>query len=139
MSVSTIKKAFETSLISMVGGLGKNNTAFEGTGFEPKGDTPYQKVCLLPLNPENPTLGDDYYREIGVFQIMLMYPKDKGTGAIQEQAELIQKHFKRGTTLIKDDKVIIINRTPSISSVNLNNARLEVTVRISYYCEIFNP
>lgn len=137
MSQKNIRKAFQNKLTSMPLGLGASKTAFENTTFTPTVDVPYQRSVLAPITPENPTLGDGYFREVGFYQVVLSYPKGKGVGGITSMAELVQDYFKRGTTLVEGSDKIIVDRTPQISPVYINDNRAEITIRIRYYSEQF--
>ena len=132
---SNIRRAFEKSLVAIPQGLGAANTAYENTTFTPKADFPHQLSRLVPLPVENPTFGDNYNREIGFYQIVLSYPKGKGVGTLATMADMVKDYFKRGTTLVKGSDKIIIDRTPEISSVYINDNRAEITIRIRYYSE----
>ena len=130
-----IRRAFEKSLVAIPQGLGAANTAYENTTFTPKADFPHQLSRLVPLPVENPTFGDNYNREIGFYQIVLSYPKGKGVGTLATMADMVKDYFKRGTTLVEGSDKIIIDRTPEISSVYINDNRAEITIRIRYYSE----
>lgn len=132
---SNIRRAFEKSLVAMPQGLGAANTAYENTTFTPKADFPHQLSRLVPLPVENPTFGDNYNREIGFYQVILSYPKGKGIGTLATMADMVKDYFKRGTTLVEGSDKIIIDRTPEISSVYINDNRAEITIRIRYYSE----
>ena len=132
---SNIRRAFEKSLVAMPQGLGAANTAYENTTFTPKADFPHQLSRLVPLPVENPTFGDNYNREIGFYQVVLSYPKGKGVGTLATMADKVKDYFKRGTTLVEGSDKIIIDRTPEISSVYINDNRAEITIRIRYYSE----
>jgi len=132
---SNIRRAFEKSLVAMPQGLGAANTAYENTTFTPKADFPHQLSRLVPLPVENPTFGDNYNREIGFYQVVLSYPKGKGVGTLATMADMVKDYFKRGTTLVEGSDKIIIDRTPEISSVYINDNRAEITIRIRYYSE----
>ena len=134
---SNIRKSFEKRLISMPNGLGASNTAFENVKFTPKLNQPYQLSRLVPLPVENPTLGDDYHREVGFYQIVLSYPKGEGVGAIATQADKIKDYFKRGTTLVEGSDKVIVDRTPETSPVYINDTRAEITIRIRYFSNQF--
>ena len=137
MSQKNIRLAFEKKLISMPSGLGASKTAFENTTFTPTVDVPYQRSVLAPITPEKPTLVDGYFREVGFYQVVLSYPKGEGVGNITTMAELVQDYFKRGTTLVEGSDKIIVDRTPQISPVYINDNRAEITIRIRYYSEQF--
>ena len=132
---SNVRKAFEKYLVVMPQGLGLSKTAFENTTFTPVLNQPYQLSRLVPLPVENPTFGDNYNREVGFYQVVLSYPKGNGVGNITAMADKVKDYFKRGTTLIEGSDKIIIDRTPEISQVYINDNRAEITIRIRYYSE----
>ena len=134
---SNIRKAFEKMLVALPNGLGSANTAYENTSFTPVSTQPYQLSRLVPLSVENPTLGDNYHREVGFYQVVLSYPKGQGVGAMTAMAEKIKSYFKRGTTLTEGTDRVIVERTPSISSIYITDTRAELVVRVKYYCEQF--
>ena len=134
---SNLRKAFEQSLINMPQGLGSSKTAFENVSFTPKATEPYQLTRLVPLPVENPTYGDNYHREVGFYQIVLSYPKGKGVGDISLMADKIKDYFKRGTTLVEGMDKVIVDRTPEVSPVYINDSRAEITIRIRYYSNQF--
>lgn len=134
---SNIRKAFEQHLLTMPEGLGSASTAFENVSFTPVAKQPYQLSRLVPLPVENPTLGDDYHREVGFYQVVLSYPKGEGVGAISAMADRLKNYFKRGTTLMEGSDEIIVDRTPEITPVYINDTRAEITVRVRYYADQF--
>lgn len=133
MSQQNIRKGLDKALINMPGGLGSSNTAFENVNFTPVGSQPYQATRLLPFEVSNPTLGDDYHREEGVYQIVLAYPAGTGVGPISTMAETIKDFFRRGKTITEGVTEINIFRTPSISSAVVNASRYEIAIRLRYY------
>ena len=132
---SNLRKAFEKYLVVMPQGLGLSKTAFENITFTPVLNQPHQLSRLVPLPVENPTFGDNYNREVGFYQVVLSYPKGNGVGSITAMADKVKDYFKRGTTLIEGSDKIIIDRTPEISQVYINDNRAEITIRIRYYSE----
>jgi len=134
---SNIRKAFEKRLVSIPNGLGISNTAFENVSFTPKINQAYQLTRLVPLPVENPTLGDNYHREVGFYQVVLSYPKGEGVGDISTQADKIKDYFKRGTTLVEGSDKVIVDRTPETSPVYINDTRAEITIRIRYFSNQF--
>ena len=134
---SNVRKAFEQYLVVMPQGLGQTQTAYENVSFTPVSTQPYQLSRLVPLSVENPTLGDNYHREVGFYQVVLSYPKGKGVGALSTMADKVKDYFKRGTTLVEATDKIVVDRTPEISSVYINDTRAEITIRIRYYSDQF--
>lgn len=129
MALSNIKKALEKHLALLTPAL---STAYESVSFSPVQGVPYQRVYTIPRRPENPTIGDSYYREVGEFQIFLAYPNNKGSGEILARAELVQQHFARGTTLTEGGLDINIMRTPQIAGSTISGDRIMVPVIIQY-------
>lgn len=134
MSLELIERALKRHLSQMSPNIA---TSYEGASFEPTKDVPYQYVQLTPRRPENPTMGDGYYREVGEFQIFLCYPIGKGTGEIRARAELVRKHFKRATTLIESGLDIIVPTTPQVAGTTIAGDRLVVPVLINYSAGVF--
>lgn len=133
MSIVLIKKALEKKLSVMPGTI---STAYESVSFTPVQGVPYQRVQVIPRRPENPTIGDSYYREIGEFQVFLAYPNNSGTAQVLAQAELVQQHFARGTTITEGSLEVIIPRTPQIAGSTVVGDRIVVPVIIQYYVGI---
>ena len=129
MALLNIKKALEKHLAAMTPSI---QTAYEGVSFIPTQGTPYQRVIVSPRRPENPTMGDSYHREVGTFQIFLNYPNNKGTADAIARAEMIQEHFKRGTTLTDGGYNVIVMYTPQIAGTTIIGDRLIVPVLVSY-------
>jgi hypothetical protein len=86
--------------------------------------------------PDNPTLGDSFYREMGLFQVTLRYPLGKGTVAAMTQAEKIRDLFKRGTRLAKNNITVLCDKTPDIRVLSQEVDRFVVAVRISFTADI---
>ena len=134
MSLASVRIALESKLNAMTPAL---STAWENVPFTPVSGTPYQAAYLLPATPANPTMGDGYYREHGIFQITLMYPIQAGTLTAATRAELIRSTFKRGTTLISGTVSVIIERTPEIGQGRVDGDRWALPVKIRWYAGIY--
>lgn len=142
MSQAKIQAAFEKALAVMPMGLpftgdSTNRTAVENVAFTPVVNSPYQALTFAPGLPENPTLGDGYFREVGLFRVRLYYPKHVGTGAIRSQAERLRAYFKRATTLVESSIEVIVNRTPNISPVSIIDTNVTLTVDIPFYVNVY--
>ena len=112
------------------------STQYENVAFTPVAGTPYQKAFLLPAQPENPTMGDAYYREVGVFQVTLCYPINSNAVAVQTRAEAIATHYKRATSMTESGQTVLVLRTPTISPAFITDDRYNVAVSIFYQSEI---
>ena len=134
MSLASVRIALETKLNSMTPAL---STAWENVPFTPVSGTPYQAAYLLPATPANPTMGDGYYREQGIFQVTLMYPLQAGPKTAADRAELIRAAFKRGTSMTSGGITTIIERTPEIGQGRVDGDRWMQIVRIRWFAGIY--
>lgn len=133
MSIAKVRAALETRLGTLTPAL---STAYENAAFTPVAGTPYQRVFLLPATPDNEVLGCDYYREIGIFQVMLCYPLNGGPAAAQARAELLRTHFKRGTSVSNGGVSTIVTATPAVDRALIDGDRFCIPVSIRYRAEI---
>ena len=133
MSIQSIITALENKLDLISPALA---TQKEGTNFTPVLGIPYQVVDTLFSEPENPSLGIIEYRERGIFQITLAYPKGVGAGAINVRADLIKETFYRGITLTYAGINVIIDKTPSIEKRDDEGDRIKKVVKIRFYSDI---
>jgi hypothetical protein len=114
-------------------------TAWENMYFPTLANrVPYQIVNLLTALPENPTLGDGFYRDVGIFQITLVYPLQQGTGDAYARAELIRQTFPRGASFTNSNIVVQIDKTPDIRPAIIDDEAYRLPIRISYFANIFN-
>jgi len=134
MSISSVRIALETKLATITPAL---STAYENVPFTPVTGVPYAAAYLLPATPANPTMGDGYYREQGIFQVTLRYPLQAGPKTAADRAELIRAAFKRGTTLTSGTVSVIIERTPEIGQGRRDGDRWMQIVRIRWYAGVF--
>ncbi len=129
MSLVSVRAALETKLNAMTPSI---STAWENLPFTPVAGTAYQAAYLLPATPDNSTLGDGFYRAIGIFQISLFYPLQAGAGVAAARAELIRAAFKRGTTMTSGSVKVIVDRTPEIGQGRVDGDRWHVPIKIRW-------
>ena len=134
MSNVLARGALQTKLATITPAIA---TAYENVEYKPVEGTPYQAVYFMPANPENPTMGDDYYRLIGIFQINLFYPLRDGTGTAEARAELIRTTFKRGTSMTNGSLTVIVNKTPEIVPGVVDEDRWLIPVKIRWYAGVY--
>lgn len=133
MSQIAIRKAFEKSLIGLVG---KSKISFENVPFSPPASEYY--ICKITAGEvRNPTLGDSYHREVGFFVVVVCINKDIGHQQASSFSEAIKSAYRRGTTLVEGDTTVIVDRTPSIGNAYIDGKRYCIPVRISYFTNEF--
>jgi len=129
MSIISIRAALETKLNGITPAI---SIAWENVPFTPVAGTPYAQIYLMPASPDNPTLGDGFYRERGILQISLMYPLQAGPLTAETKAEAIRTAFKRGTTMTSGSVTVVVDRTPEIGQGRVDGDRWAVPVRVRY-------
>lgn len=133
MELLNIRRAFEKAIKNLSPEI---DTAFENAPFKPTEGKPYQKTQLNPFPVENPTYGDNYYRERGEFQVFLCYPSREGSAKAYEKAHAIRDYFFRGSLLVEGGTEITINTTPKIMGALIVDDRYVVPVMIEYFSSI---
>lgn len=133
MSITAVRAALEVKLAAMTPAL---STAYENVPFTPVAGTPYQACYTMPASPENPTMGDGFYREQGIFQISLFYPLQAGPATASARAELIRAAFKRGTSMTSGTVTVKVTRTPEVSQGRVDGDRWLVPVKIVWHANI---
>ncbi len=129
MSIVLVRAALEAKLNAMTPILA---IAWQNVGYTPVTGTPYQAAHLLPATPSNPTVGDGFYREQGIFQISLFYPLLTGAQAAEARAQLIRTTFKRGTAMTSGSVKVLVDTTPEIGQGMVDNDRWHILVKIRY-------
>lgn len=132
MSNIAIRAALETAVKALPDNL---PTAWQNVAFAIP-DAPYQRVDVLFATPENPTLGDGFYRQRGFMQISLRYPVNEGSGDSAERGEMLRRAFRRGLSLEANGVTTIIDRTPHVPEGVVDGDRFVVNVRITFYADI---
>lgn len=129
MSNVAVRRALESHLAAMTPSMA---TAWQNVAFTPDPAVPYQEAILLTGTPENPAYGA-YYRDVGVFQVALMYPFGGGPAAADARAAAIRDWFRRGTTTVVDGIEVVVQRTPIIAAGFRDGDRWRLPVSIQYF------
>ena len=129
MSIANVRDALEIKLNSMASPI---SYAWQNVSYTPVTGIPYCAAYVMPAKPGNPTIGDGFYREQGIFQVNLMYPLLTGAQAAEARAELIRAAFKRGTALTSGGVKVVVDRTPEIGQGRADDDRWMVPVKIQW-------
>jgi hypothetical protein len=128
-----VRVALESRLAALTPAL---PTAWDNTSYTPSLSTAFQRPALLRGAPENPALGSAFYREVGVFQVMLCYPLNGGSATADTRAQLIRAWFPRGSSLTANGTTVTIQSTPTIGPGMSDGSFWCVPVSIPYYANI---
>jgi hypothetical protein len=135
MSIPHIRNALETALASITPAI--DIVHENGERYEPKEGVPYCEAYLMVAEPENPTLGEGFHREQGIFQVSLQYPPLAGTLACALRAEAIRALFRRGAAFTDGGVTVQIHRTAEIGAGDQENGRWKQVCRIRWHADIF--
>ena len=133
MSNKAISIAMETRLNSIQPPLA---TAWENVNFKPVAEQPFKVANILFAKPENPSFGDDFFRQRGYLQVKLCWPHNVGKRAIFERAELIRQYFNRGLTLEALGVATIVEETPEITNGSIEDVWFTVIIRVRFFANI---
>jgi len=129
MPIASIRTALESQLNSITPAI---SLAWQNVPFTPVTGTPYAACFLMPATPDNPTLGDGFYREQGLLQVSLFYPLQAGPQTAEARASLIRATFKRGTAMTSGSVKVLIDRTPEIGQGRVDDDRWMIPVKIRW-------
>lgn len=135
MTIPNIRNALEAALAGISPAI---DIVHENTSYDPIPDQPYCEAYLLVATPANPTLGDGYHREQGVFQVNLQYPPLVGTLDAAMRAEQVRALFKRGATFIYGGVTVQIDKTAEIGEGKVEGDRWKVVCRMRWHADIFS-
>lgn len=130
-AILNTKKAVERRLATL--GL---PTAYESVNFTAP-NTLYLQTQFQIGTPEDPVIGDKYYRERISFQIFIADLLNHGTATAYNTAEQIRQLFDKGLTLIEGATRIYVLGTPQVSGAIVTNDRLIVPVLVDLIAEVY--
>jgi len=133
MSIISVRAALQAKLYAMTPSIAY---AWENVAYTPVTGTPYAAAYVMEAEPDNPTMGDDYYLEQGIFQISLFYPLQVGTAVAEARAQLIRTTFKRGTSMTSGTVTVRIDKTPEIGQGRADGDRWHIPCKIRWFAGI---
>ena len=134
MSIVAIRALLESRLAVITPALA---TAFENFPFTPINGTPWQRVNLMAAQPLNPTMGDGFRRDAGIFQVMLFYPENAGPSAAALRSELVCAQFDRGLSLTSGSLRVLVNTSPWASIGRNDGGWYALPVSIPYVADVY--
>lgn len=130
---SDIREAFETRIAAFAAAQTPPiSVAWENTTFTPSPAAPYLECAMLPATSANPSLGVNFIRLLGIYQINVNYPEDTGPAPAESIADALIALFPRGS-LQQNDVIINIDYTGSRAKGLVSpNGFFFIPVRIRY-------
>lgn len=133
MSQIAIRRAIEARLNGMTPA---HATAWENANFKPTPGMPYQRAEMIPGIPEHASNMNTFTRELGFYQVTLMYPLSAGSQPAEARFEAIKARFPKGLQITQDGVTVTISGTPYRQQGTPDGDRWSVPVRIPYYANI---
>jgi len=134
MSITSIRNALETALASITPAI---DIVHENQSYDPVAGRPYCEAYLLVATPNNPTMGDGFYQEQGVFQLNLQYPPDQGSFDAAQQAEAIRVLFRRGVSFSDGGVSVMVDRTAEIGAGRVEAGLWMLPVKVRWHADIY--
>lgn len=136
MSFANINKA----LVEAYDGLGLGlATAYEGRDFNPVQETAWSRVSNVPAPVTIASMGRRGEDEhIGLFNVELFYPTNKGIGDMLEKADEVASEFVAGKRYYEGALCVLI-RSCSRSQVERTDGWLKITISASYQARTTRP
>lgn len=130
--IVSIKRALERRIATL--GI---PTSYEASNFTPVTNQLYLRVGFVISPPDDPVLGDKYYRERILFQVYICDVLNKGTANALTVAQRVRELFDKGYFATEDNVCINVISTPDIRTSIVTQDRLVVPVSIDILGEVW--
>lgn len=137
MSQKAIRAALEVALNTWATTNGVA-LAFENRAYTPTTGTKYARVFLLPAETQNPSLGTNHKRLIGIFQVSLYMPFGNGPGAGETLTDSLTTTFKRGTSFTSGSVVVRVLDDSSVAPALQEDGWNVIPVSVRYQADIIS-
>lgn len=129
------RAAIETHLRTVAGAI---HVAWEDVPFTPPQTGAWLHARMLPGRPEDPTIGDGYRRDVGVYQVDVCTPAGQGPSQAEALCEQLRAAFRRGTALYAGSVRVLIASTPGVASAKADGGCVRRAVSIFYAADTTN-
>lgn len=133
-AILNTKRALERRLKTGFAGV---KIAYPGVAFTAPAEELYMRLQYVVQRPDDPVIGDRYYRERITFQVFIMDVIGKGSANAIAKAEQVRDLFYKGWDTLEQDSKIYVLRTPQISNEVITSDRLVVPVFIEVVTEVY--
>jgi hypothetical protein len=134
MSMLVIRQQLETAIAAAA--AGQIVTVFENVFYEPIKDTAFQRVDIMLATPENPSIGDNFYREKGFVQFTLYYPLAVGVGDGAAWAQALRTAFPRGRSFVTGKVTTVISETLASLPAIVVGDRFVMPLRMPFFANV---
>jgi hypothetical protein len=130
-AIADIKRVCEREILTL-----NQPVAFEGVSFDPPSGL-YIRTQFVINSPDDPVIGDKYYRERVQFQVFVSDILNVGTGNAISVAESVRSLFPKGRKFDENGTNVYVLRTPQVSSTLVFSDRVVLPVMINLVGEVF--
>jgi hypothetical protein len=134
--IGSIRAAFEKRLKTIASPL---PIAYENVEFKRPASGTFFEFFLMPATPVDAVMGSEFYFEVGIAQITLIFPGGKGAGPAEGKAQVVRELFPMNLTLVEDGISIIVTGTPAQARGYPDGGDWRVPVSVSWQAQIINP
>ncbi|MEI6439066.1 MAG: phage tail terminator-like protein [Alphaproteobacteria bacterium] len=134
MSLLVIRQQLETVLDAV--STGQIETNYENVFYKPTKDVAFQRVQVVFATPENPTIGDNFYRDLGFMQVTLYFPLQSGAKDSSTWAQTLRTNFYRGRSFVTGKVTTTISQTMSRLPSIVEDDRFVVPCRIPFFVNV---
>lgn len=136
MSVKSIRQALEVALNTWAS-ANSVSVAWQNVKFSPSSGTKYVRVSILPADTQNPSMGDDHKRYIGLMQVLIYGDDAVGSSANETLVDSLFTSFARGLSLSAGGVSVRILDSPSVSPSFDDGGWYVTPVTIRYQADVF--
>ena len=134
----TIEASIQTALLERVASLALSpvlEIAWENANFDPPENESYIVVKQFPNgNTRYSQTGSDPHQRIGILQLMLVTPLNKGPSTAAETAGLIAEHFPAGLIMRSGDVKVTVTKSPEVATAINTDVSHDVPISVEYEC-----
>ena len=129
-----VRAAIESEIVSFAN---TNSLEVWGENVPARPSSDYVQIQLFPGKTQDPSIGANHKRYVGILRATLAL-KDltNGPSKIEALSGAFCDIFYRGSVFVKDDATVVIDSTPSESSVGFDTVFVYVSVDVVYRCDV---
>ncbi len=136
--IKKIRQALETALNTWASAQTPvMPVAWQNKAYTPTLGARYVQANILPAETGNPSLGDAHKRFIGIFQVLIYAPDNKGAGDAETLAESLFTTFARGTSFTASTVTVRVLDSPSVLPSFNDSGWYVLPVSIRYQSDIY--
>lgn len=111
--------------------------SWPGVAFTPPSDSngplPYLAITFIPNGAERRFIGStDPHRFIGMLQVSVFWPKNKGEVAPRNVAGAVADHYPADMRLVNGSVTVRITNRPDVAPMLVEDARIQIPVSIEF-------